>query len=605
MKKVLLKNMLLLIGFLSMASAFAQSAGFNQSFIVLNVNNGGNTYYDLQASTANADFNGASLGTYCQGASSGIVFKGAEHKVYKCGGCDLQSTRLMYRIYPTGSPSGSFVSNNVGYASGFTNGCGGEDQTWANTGYSTSLTSSLPAGNYTLEVYSEATTTCFGGTVYAGNNGANYKATFTIAGNVNYYADADGDGFGNAGAPTVSCTGAPSGYVSNASDCNDSQLQYNDADGDGFGGDTLVACGVSNTADCDDLQSQYADLDGDGFGSVVKVACGVTNSTDCNDEQFQYQDADGDGFGSTVKVACGVTNNVDCDDLQSQYADLDGDGFGSVVKVACGVTNSTECNDEQFQYQDADGDGFGSTVKVACGVTNNVDCDDLQSQYADLDGDGFGSVVKVACGVTNSTDCNDAQLQYTDADGDGFGSDTLAACGVSNSDDCNDLQLQYADNDGDGFGSTTYAACGVTNNSDCDDSQIRYADNDNDGAGSTTMVACGGVATNFDCDDTDPLVISSSNTYYADADGDGYGNAAASAISCTAPAGYVSNSTDCDDANNQVNPGHLEVYYNGIDDNCDGQLDEGNQIKTQLYPQYCGITLNQIYQGLAVNYMIP
>jgi hypothetical protein len=102
------------------------------------------------------------------------------------------------------------------------------------------------------------------------------------------------------------------------------------------------------------------------------------------------------------------------------------------------------------------------------------------------------------------------------------------------------------------------------------------------------------------------LDVNAFATYYADADGDGYGNAVISTSVCTgATAGYVANNTDCDDANNQVNPGYTEVLYNGIDDNCDGQLDEGNQIVTQLYPQYCGITLSQIYQALSVNYMIP
>ena len=85
----------------------------------------------LQASTGNPYFNNANLGAYCEGSSS-LVFKGAEHNNYKCGGCDITSTRLMYRIYPVGFPSGSFVSNSIGYSSGFTNGCGGEDQQWSN-----------------------------------------------------------------------------------------------------------------------------------------------------------------------------------------------------------------------------------------------------------------------------------------------------------------------------------------------------------------------------------------------------------------------------------------------------------------------------------------
>ena len=88
------------------------------------------------------------------------------------------------------------------------------------------------------------------------------------------------------------------------------------------------------------------------------------------------------------------------------------------------------------------------------------------------------------------------------------------------------------------------------------------------------------------------LTINTSNTvYYADADGDGYGNAAVSVVACSQPAGYVLNNTDCDDTNALVNPGHAEILYNGIDDNCDGQIDEGHQIVTQLLPSVCGTTI--------------
>ena len=81
-------------------------------------------------------------------------------------------------------------------------------------------------------------------------------------------------------------------------------------------------------------------------------------------------------------------------------------------------------------------------------------------------------------------------------------------------------------------------------------------------------------------------------TYYADADGDGYGLQNVTQVSCTgAPAGYVANNTDCNDAVAAINPGHVEVLYNGIDDNCDGQLDEGFQLTTTLQGVSCGASL--------------
>ncbi|MDW8392841.1 MAG: MopE-related protein [Chitinophagales bacterium] len=77
--------------------------------------------------------------------------------------------------------------------------------------------------------------------------------------------------------------------------------------------------------------------------------------------------------------------------------------------------------------------------------------------------------------------------------------------------------------------------------------------------------------------DTSTLSISIATgmlkTYYQDADGDGFGNAAIWQQAFSAPSGYVENDQDCNDGNSAVYPGATESC-NGMDDDCDGVVDE-------------------------------
>jgi len=62
--------------------------------------------------------------------------------------------------------------------------------------------------------------------------------------------------------------------------------------------------------------------------------------------------------------------------------------------------------------------------------------------------------------------------------------------------------------------------------------------------------------------------------WYADTDNDGYGNAAVFQDACPQPNGYVTDSTDCNDAEVLSNPGLPEICNDGIDNNCDGIIFE-------------------------------
>ena len=61
--------------------------------------------------------------------------------------------------------------------------------------------------------------------------------------------------------------------------------------------------------------------------------------------------------------------------------------------------------------------------------------------------------------------------------------------------------------------------------------------------------------------------------WYRDSDGDGYGTVSDQLPSAEQPAGYVADSSDCDDSAPAVNRASAEVPGNGVDDDCDGQVD--------------------------------
>ncbi len=75
-----------------------------------------------------------------------------------------------------------------------------------------------------------------------------------------------------------------------------------------------------------------------------------------------------------------------------------------------------------------------------------------------------------------------------------------------------------------------------------------------------------------DCDDADPTV-GAKQTFYVDQDGDGHGSLG-EVERCQLEAGLSTLSDDCDDFNADAFPGGTEVC-NGVDDDCDGTVDEG------------------------------
>ncbi len=248
----------------------------------------------------------------------------------------------------------------------------------------------------------------------------------------------------------------------------------------------------------------------------------------------------------SILPGCDVVSPFISEDLKMAICDRDNDGLPRSSEY-CG---GNDCNDNDATvgqptswFRDVDGDTFGAgEAQNACSqpdgyVDHNGDCDDTD-ELVNPNGTEVCNGYDDNC--NEIVDDENIPTWYEDSDVDTFGNA--------------EVPLTQCDQP-EGY---------VSNDLDCDDDDLNVHP---DG----TEVCDDGI--DQDCND---IVddAEGSVTWYADTDGDGWGDPENTVSTCVEnPTGYVDNTSDCDDGNEQVNPDATEVCDDGIDNNCNGTID--------------------------------
>ena len=406
---------------------------------------------------------------------------------------------------------------------------------------------------------------------------------------------------------------------------------YEDKDGDGYGtgvklclSEALEPFTTLKSGDCDDLDKLASPGTVELCNNKDDDCDGDTDEVDAKGCAVRYIDADNDGFGTgAATCVCKATGTLtatvdgDCDDKDKDVfpgqKELCGNGKDDNCSAGETDKDATGCT---VYYEDGDGDGVGTAAKSClCAPAGQFtakqtgDCDDKDPARSPQ--------LSEKCKDGKDNNCNDeideagcvgCQNMLKDADADGYGQDSDKLCLGAPSypytafvgGDCNDKNPNVKpgaaevcnDVDDNCDGSTDPAGSGGCAN--------RYPDEDKDTYGANVASSCtckaAGTLTatkSGDCNDEDkainPGVTEVCNdvddncnnqvdegvklTFYKDNDQDGFGSVT-SQQGCKAPTGYSEESGDCNDFNKAIYPKAKEIC-NDIDDDCDGQIDQG------------------------------
>ncbi|GDX82209.1 hypothetical protein LBMAG42_40200 [Deltaproteobacteria bacterium] len=149
---------------------------------------------------------------------------------------------------------------------------------------------------------------------------------------VTWYADADGDGFGDDAATTCACEASAAFPAEVGGDCDDHEAKASPA--------SAELCGDWADNDCDALQDEdgavdcvpaWLDGDGDGFGAGDERCA-------CLGEGLAALDGDCDDGDGSAFPGAGATDGVPCG------RDEDDDGYADATPPV-GVDAGTDCDD--------------------------------------------------------------------------------------------------------------------------------------------------------------------------------------------------------------------------------------------------------------------
>ncbi len=254
-----------------------------------------------------------------------------------------------------------------------------------------------------------------------------------------WYADADGDGFGDPSRGLAACN-AVFNDVADATDCDD-------AAPDTYPGALETVDGLDT--DCDGFAERY-DSDGDGLSDDDEAVIG----SDADDP-----DTDADGVYDGVEVVDLWAVDTDGDG-HPDFDDADDDGDRLTTRAEIGAYDAS---DPLAILEDVDGDGAPDHHDLDTDADGVPDGDD---SLADTDGDGLAN-------VADPDDDGDglptADEIAVDSDGDGAPDADVDADGVRNE----------LDRDTDGDGCPDGAAGGPDTLEDADgDGLADFADSD-------------------------------------------------------------------------------------------------------------------------------